>query len=76
MFLKSDNKLKTKLLAYATVVTAGLIAAGMLWFDKPLFVLLLADNLQQKQTMYMFLAPNLRTHSAHHYQLSSLVLYY
>lgn len=40
MFLTSDNKLKTKLLAYATVVTAGLIAAGMLWFDKPLFVLL------------------------------------
>ncbi len=40
MFLTPDNKLKTKLLVYGAVVTAGLVAAGMLWFDKPLYVLL------------------------------------
>lgn len=38
MFLTTDNKLKTKLLAYGAAVTAGLIVAGMLWFDKPLFM--------------------------------------
>lgn len=40
MFLTPDNKLKTKSLAWGTVITALLILGGMLWFDKPLFVLL------------------------------------
>ena len=40
MFLTPDNKLKTKSLAWGTVITALLIMGGMLWFDKPLFVLL------------------------------------
>lgn len=40
MFLTPDNKLKTKWLAWGALVTAALIACGMLWFDKPLFVLL------------------------------------
>lgn len=40
MFLTPDNKLRTKWLAYGAVITAMLIACGMLWFDKPLFVLL------------------------------------
>jgi membrane-associated phospholipid phosphatase len=40
MFLTPDNKLKTKSLAWGSVITALLIMGGMLWFDKPLFVLL------------------------------------
>ena len=40
MFLTPDNKLKTKSLAWGTVIAALLIMGGMLWFDKPLFVLL------------------------------------
>ena len=40
MFLTSDNKLKTKSLAWGSVITALLIMGGMVWFDKPLFVLL------------------------------------
>lgn len=39
MFLTPDNKLKTKWLAWGSVITALLIMGGMLWFDKPLFVL-------------------------------------
>lgn len=40
MFLTADNKLKTKWLEYGTVITAVIIAMGMMWFDKPLYVLL------------------------------------
>jgi len=40
MFLTADNKLKTKWLAYGAAITALIIALGMAWFDKPLFVLL------------------------------------
>lgn len=40
MFLTSDNKLKTKLLAYGTAVTGLLVLLGMVWFDKPLFLIL------------------------------------
>jgi membrane-associated phospholipid phosphatase len=40
MFLTSDNKLNTKSLAWGSVITALLIMGGMVWFDKPLFVLL------------------------------------
>lgn len=40
MFLTPDNKLRTKRLAWGTVITAVLIACGMLWFDKPVYALL------------------------------------
>ena len=40
MFLTPDNKLKKKWLACGAGITALIIALGMLWFDKPLFVLL------------------------------------
>lgn len=40
MFLTADNKLKTKWLEYGTAITVLLIALGMAWFDKPLYVLL------------------------------------
>ncbi len=40
MFLKADNKLKKKWLAYGAAVTAVIVALGMVWFDKPLFALL------------------------------------
>ena len=40
MFLTADNKLKTKWLEYGAAITALIIALGMVWFDKPLYVLL------------------------------------
>ena len=40
MFLTPDNKLKKRWLAYGAGITALLIALGMVWFDKPLYVLL------------------------------------
>ena len=40
MFLTADNKLKTKWLEYGAGVTAVIIVMGMMWFDKPLYVLL------------------------------------
>ena len=40
MFLTADNKLKTKWLEYGAGITAVIIAMGMMWFDKPLYVLL------------------------------------
>ena len=38
MFLTADNKLKTKWLAYGAGITTLLIAMGMMWFDKWLYV--------------------------------------
>ena len=40
MFLTSDNKLKTKWLEYGAGITGLIIVLGMLWFDKPLYVLM------------------------------------
>lgn len=40
MFLTSDNKLKTKWLEYGTVITVAIVIAGILWFDKPLYILM------------------------------------
>ena len=40
MFLTADNKLKTKWLIWGTVITAILVALGIMWFDRPLYVLL------------------------------------
>ena len=38
MFLTSDNKLKKKWLIWGTVVTVFLVALGIAWFDKPLYI--------------------------------------
>ena len=38
MFLTADNKLKIKWLAYGAGITTLLIAMGMMWFDKWLYV--------------------------------------
>ena len=40
MFLTSDNKLKKQWLAWGAIITAVVVAMGMLWFDKPLYILL------------------------------------
>lgn len=38
MFLAENNKIKWKLLGIATVVVAALVALGIAWFDKPLYL--------------------------------------
>ena len=38
MFLTADNKLKTKWLIWGGVITAVLVALGITWFDKPLYI--------------------------------------
>ena len=38
MFLTPDNKLRTKRLAWGAVITAAVVALGMVWFDKPLYI--------------------------------------
>ena len=38
MFLTTDNKLKTKLLAWGGAITLGLVLLGIAWFDKPLYI--------------------------------------
>jgi len=38
MFLTTDNKLKTKWLLWGSVITAFLVALGIVWFDKPLYI--------------------------------------
>lgn len=40
MFLTSDNKLKKQWLAWGAFITAVIVALGIAWFDKPLYVLL------------------------------------
>lgn len=40
MFLTKDNKIKWKWLGVGAAVTAGLVALGILWFDKPLYLFL------------------------------------
>lgn len=40
MFLRKDNKIKWKLLGFATVVVAVLMWLGIVWLDKPLFMLI------------------------------------
>ena len=40
MFLTADNKLKKKWLICGALITAVVVALGMTWFDKPLYVLL------------------------------------
>jgi len=40
MFLTTENKLKTKWLAWGGAITAVLVVFGIAWFDKPLYVLL------------------------------------
>ena len=38
MFLRQNNTIKWRLLGVATIVTAVLCAAGIAWFDRPLFL--------------------------------------
>lgn len=38
MFLTQNNKIKWKLLGWATAATMALTAAGIAWFDKPLYM--------------------------------------
>ncbi len=38
MFLTQDNKMKWKLLAYATAVVAVIVALGVMWFDAPVYL--------------------------------------
>lgn len=38
MFLTTDNKIKWKKLAVVSVITAALVFAGVLWFDKSLYI--------------------------------------
>ena len=40
MFLTPDNKLKKQWLAWGAFITAVIVAMGIAWFDKPLYVLL------------------------------------
>ena len=40
MFLTTDNKLKTRWLGWGTIITAVIVTLGMVWFDKPLYILL------------------------------------
>ena len=40
MFLTPDNKLRTKWLAWGAVITAVVVALGMVWFDKPLYIMM------------------------------------
>lgn len=44
MFLTPDNKLKWKWLAWGTGVVAVIVATGIMWFDKPLFLLMRRFN--------------------------------
>ena len=44
MFLTQDNKMKWKLLAYATVVVAVIIALGVMWFDAPVYLAMRGFN--------------------------------
>lgn len=38
MFLTKENKIKWKLMGWAAAVTAVIVMAGILWFDKPLYL--------------------------------------
>ena len=38
MFLTVDNKIKWNWIAWGAVVTAILVACGIVWFDRPLFL--------------------------------------
>lgn len=38
MFLTTDNKLKTKWLAWGGAITLGLVLLGIVWFDKPVYI--------------------------------------
>lgn len=38
MFLTTDNRLKTKWLAWGFVITLAIIVLGIAWFDKPLYI--------------------------------------
>ena len=40
MFLTSDNKLKVKWLKWGGVITLVLVLLGVVWFDKPLYILM------------------------------------
>ncbi len=44
MFLTPDNKLKWKWLAWGTGMVAVVVAAGIMWFDKPLFLFMRRFN--------------------------------
>lgn len=55
MFLTPDNKLKTKWLEYGACITVVIIALGIIWFDKPLYVLLRKLNCNAWRVFgYMF----------------------
>lgn len=40
MFLTADNKIKWKLLGYATAVVGAIVLVGVWWFDAPLYLLM------------------------------------
>lgn len=44
MFLTPDNKLKWKWLAWGTGVVAVVVVTGIMWFDKPLFLVMRRFN--------------------------------
>lgn len=49
MFLRENNTIKYKFLLYATVITILICFAGILWFDKPLFLFLRGFNMPALQ---------------------------
>ena len=40
MFLTADNKVKWNWIAWGGAITAGLVACGIAWFDKPVYLFL------------------------------------